>query len=49
MIEDKHKFTTCEEQISILRERGLIIPAADELTIKETLIQYSYYNIINGS
>lgn len=44
-MEEKH-FTTFEEQINILRRRGLIIHSKE--TAIQALKRYGYYNIING-
>ena len=39
-------FTTTDEQIEILKRRGLIFN--DEIIAKELLQIYGYYNLING-
>ena len=39
-------FKTIEEQIILLKQRGLIIP--DEDKAKKVLLSNNYYNIING-
>lgn len=43
----KKYFTSIEEQINILKNRGLYIP--DEQYAKDTLLRYNYYKIINGT
>lgn len=39
-------FKTHDEQIEILRNRGMIIP--DDSSVKEFLLLNNYYNVING-
>lgn len=41
-------FKTIEEQIEILRERELNIEPDDVENVKNLLLKYGYYNIING-
>lgn len=43
----KKYFTSIEEQINILENRGLLIP--DKQYAKDTLLRYNYYKIINGT
>lgn len=42
----KHEFTTVEQQIEILRDRGLIFNSMEDAIFR--LRKYGYYNIING-
>lgn len=46
MTESAKPFKTLEEQIDLLRKRGLII--TDEIKVKNLLLSNNYYNIING-
>lgn len=47
MIEKEHK--TIEEQIEILKGRGLIIRDEDETSLKTYLLEYGYERVITGS